>query len=248
MEQMMRTHKMISKILLIRGCKHLTLILAICFSIGSIANTQSALKLEKLKKLKVHGYIQGFNQDGNLISFRPINSKLLQNYNITTNTLENKIANENVPKSKKESLQIGTSEDLNFILIQEYGRKNRAIEPLGKNDYLNVSLSPDESKILFRVSGMASYVCDLDGNVISEFQDAEFPIWISNKQVLFARVEDDGYQYKRSDLFISDLSNDNEINITEDLDLIPLYPAYHFTSKTLGFSTPEGSIYLSEML
>lgn len=247
MEQMMKAQEMIINLLRSRTYIQIMFVFLLCFSIGLNAKGQSSIKVDQVTKLDVKGFVQAFSHDGKIIALRLSNSKLVQYYDLTTNKVLDSIPNENMHQTETKSVKVGSSADLNSIDIKEEGRANKTIQPLGKNDYLNVSLSPDKSKILFRVSGIASFICDLKGKIIYEMKEAEFPIWISDEQVLFARIEDDGYQYLSSDFYVKDLKNEDEVNVTESTDLIPLYPAYDIVSRTLGFSTPDGNIYLSKV-
>lgn len=134
------------------------------------------------------------------------------------------------------------SEDLTSIVVSEGHGKTREIAPLGKKNYLNVSVSPDGKKLLFRVSGMSSFVSTLDGQIIKKFEDAEFPSWLNNEEILYAEVEDDGYNYLSSDLYVEALDSDQRVNITTDVKVIALYPSA--AQDVVAFNTPKGDIYL----
>ncbi|VAW28123.1 hypothetical protein MNBD_BACTEROID06-1860 [hydrothermal vent metagenome] len=141
-------------------------------------------------------------------------------------------------------LEAKTSSDLySIVLIYRDGRQIE-IAPLGKRNYLNVSLSPNETKLLFRVSGLGSYVTQLDGTVIKEFKTAEFPVWLNENEILFAEVNDDGHQYVASDLYISSISSNEKLNLTSSIDAIAIYPNVSANKRKIVFNTPEGHVYL----
>jgi hypothetical protein len=137
------------------------------------------------------------------------------------------------------------SEDLYSIIVKVGQDQPFQVAPLGKNNYLNVSVSPDGSKLLFRVSGIATFVSTLDGQIIKKFDDAEFPSWFSNEEVLYAKVEDDGHNYTSSDLFIAALKSDKKVNLTANTKAIGLYPSAG--ADVVAFNTPEGEIYLIKL-
>ncbi len=145
-------------------------------------------------------------------------------------------------------LEAKTSSDLyKIVLVYRDGRQIE-IAPLGKRNYLNVSLSPDQTKLLFRVSGMGSFVTQLDGTIIKEYKSAEFPKWVNNNQVLFAEVTDDGHQYVASELYIADINKKKKINLTSSVEAIPLYPNINSLENKVVFNTPKGQVYLISLV
>ena len=145
-------------------------------------------------------------------------------------------------------LEAKASADLySIVLVYKDGSKNE-IAPLGKKNYLNISLSPDESKILFRVSGLGSYVTHLDGTVVREFKTAEFPVWLNENEILFAEVKDDGHQYVSSDLFVSSINGNEKFNLTSSVDAIAIYPNVNAKENKVVFNTPEGDTYLISLV
>ncbi len=141
-------------------------------------------------------------------------------------------------------LEAKASSDLySIVLIYRDGHQIE-IAPLGKRNYLNVSLSPDETKLLFRVSGLGSYVTQLDGTMVKEFETAEFPVWLNENEILFAEVNDDGHQYLSSDLYISSIKGNGKFNLTSSIDAIAIYPNVSANERKVVFNTPKGVVYL----
>ncbi|MCF6352181.1 MAG: hypothetical protein L3J06_04130 [Cyclobacteriaceae bacterium] len=145
-------------------------------------------------------------------------------------------------------LEAKTSSDLyKIVLVYREGRQIE-IAPLGKRNYLNVSLSPDQKKLLFRVSGMGSFVTQLDGTIIKEYKSAEFPKWVNNNEILFAEVSDDGHQYLSSDLFISSIKGEDKFNLTSSINAIAIYPNVNGMGNKVVFNTPKGQVYLISLV
>ncbi|MBV6647301.1 MAG: hypothetical protein KI790_17720 [Cyclobacteriaceae bacterium] len=136
-----------------------------------------------------------------------------------------------------------SSSDLRSIVLLSYAGA-KEITPLGDVDYINISLSPDRKKVLFRVSGMGSYIADLNGKVLGELGDVEFPKWVNDDEVLYTETEDDGYQYIRSNVYIESLAGGSKIALTVDSDAIALYPSVSQDESKVVFNTPEGELYL----
>lgn len=135
--------------------------------------------------------------------------------------------------------------ELHEIILFSVSGEQKKIQPLGASeDYLSISLSPNQEKVLFRVSGLGSFVSDLDGNVLFELGNVEFPRWISNEEVLFAQVQDDGHQYLSSDLYVTRLGSGEKELLTESLDDIPIYPSVAPSQDKIICHTPKGRLYL----
>jgi len=143
----------------------------------------------------------------------------------------------------KEDIVAYPAADLRSIILYVDGLK-KVLEPLDLTDYINVSISPDQSKILFRASGLGSFVIDLQGNIITKFKSAEFPSWLNNSKILFAVVEDNGHQYTSSSLFIGDIYTKALTNIDLDRQLVPLFPSCNYDGSKVTFNTPENHIYV----
>jgi Tol biopolymer transport system component len=149
-------------------------------------------------------------------------------------------------KAKVESKiqKVSWSEDLRKIQIHYRTGEIKEIQPLGEKDYLNVSLSPDQKRLLFRVSGMGSFITNLEGEIFAKFENAEFPSWVDDHSILYAEIIDDGYQYLKSAFIISTIDQQNSICITKGMNVIGLFPKISWDKKKVIFNTPEGDIYL----
>jgi hypothetical protein len=144
----------------------------------------------------------------------------------------------------KEIVDVKTSADLYKIIIDHRDGSQTELAPFGKRNYLNVSLSPDQSKLLFRVSGIGSFVTKLDGSVVKELKGAEFPKWVNNNEVLYSEAIDDGHEYIASELFIENVEDGFKTNLTASSNAVPLYPNIDKTGNKVAFNTPEGDIYV----
>lgn len=139
------------------------------------------------------------------------------------------------------------SADLRQIVIIHSSGDETKIAPLGSQDYLNVSLSADRSKVLFRVSGYGSFVSDLEGNILAELGNVEFPRWLDEETVIYTIIKDDGYKYVSSDLYVAAWRTGQSSKLALPKSLIPIYPDVDGVSRKLVFNTPEGNVYLVTM-
>lgn len=182
------------------------------------------------------------------VIFKPKNSKEVYSYNVNdkSSAVVEGISHirEYKASEKADVMHVYAGNRLEDIVIDN-GSTIKTIAPLGQNDYLNISLSPDQSKILFRVSGVGSFVSDLEGNVLYKNTDAQFPSWKNNNEIIYAKIEDDGYEYLSSDLYIASIDGTKQKNLTSSTDVICLYPSIQ--NNKIIFNSPEQEVYVLEI-
>jgi hypothetical protein len=185
----------------------------------------------------------GFNPviSDNTITYR--DRKLRKNFMYDISTGE-KMEVENAQRISTSGISVKAADDLTSIIVTDATGESKVIQPLGHADYLNISLSPEEDKLLFRVSGLGSFITDLNGEILSKLGKVEFPLWVTNKEILFTKTVDDGYQYRSSDLFIADESGQILLELTYKLDAIAIYPQISNDKNYVVFNTPKGDVYL----
>jgi hypothetical protein len=137
--------------------------------------------------------------------------------------------------------------DLRAIKLTFASGISKLIAPLGTNDYLNVSISPNRQQLLFRVSGVGSYVTDFEGNILNDLGNVEFPKWAGNDKILCTETIDDGYNYIKSEIFLQSIKTGVKRKLTEITDAIALYPSINEGLDKVVFNTPSGELYLIEI-
>lgn len=151
---------------------------------------------------------------------------------------------ENRDQKEKTEVSVKASDDLTSILVTNSKGETTEIAPLGRADYLNVTLSPDKSKILFRVSSLGSFITNLKGEILTEFGNVEFPSWAAGDEVLFTKTKDDGYDYLSSEVYLSTTSGEILLDLTKEIEAIAIYPSINSEGDRVVFNTPEGEVYL----
>lgn len=184
-------------------------------------------------------------KDGRTLSIFNLDKKQLTSISSNLSPEEYEVKNK---VAKGEFVLAKTSEYLDKIILVKGNGNEVVLTPKGNGDYLNVSLSPDRTKILFRVSGIGSFISDTNGQIIKELGNVEFPAWIDNESVLYAQIEDDGYRYIKSDLFIQGIRESKVRHLTNSTDAISLYPAANISQKKIAFNTPNGEIYIINLV
>ena len=168
----------------------------------------------------------------------------------TTTIASNLSPKEFVAKSSEnneEFILAKTNETLDQIILVSRNGTEVILAPQGRADYLNVSLSPDRTKVLFRVSGLGSFISDTQGTILKDLGNVEFPTWIDNETVLYASIEDDGHHYIKSDLSIQDINETNKLTITSATDAIALYPSVNKNKNRVAFNSPTGEVYIIKL-
>lgn len=144
-------------------------------------------------------------------------------------------------------VSVQATRDLRAITVTDVNGE-RTLQPLGEADYLNIALSPDQSKLIFRVSGLGSYVTDLNGKVLQELGNVEFPKWIDDETVLYTHTKDDGHNYLSSQIVLKALNDSaKELILTDDQKYVALYPAVNVEGSKVLFHTPVGEVYLIQL-
>lgn len=164
---------------------------------------------------------------------------------------DDKIYSKNLTNGKKvenpEGLTIAYSDnDLNLIVFKD--GKQYLLDPIGKGNYIWVSISPDFKNILFHKAEKGTFVCDLNGQNIVELGKINNPKWVGKDNWIIGTEEnDDGHKYLSSDIILINLMEGKRINITENTDLIALNPCVSTKFDQLVFNDEKGILYISEL-
>ena len=123
--------------------------------------------------------------------------------------------------------------------------KRIKVAPQGNDvNYIWASLSPNKQKIVYYVSEMGCYVCDIDGKN-SRFigWDCRAPQWYNNEIIISMNDQDDGHFTTKSAIMAYTL--DGKVQVLTSPDMIAMYP-FATTGKVV-FSTVQGKTYMLEV-
>ena len=148
-------------------------------------------------------------------------------------------------KTAKENLNYVTTEDLKIILFNN--DKLTVLNPLNvpESRYLWVSLSPDNQKILFTAAGKGTYVCDLNGKVVSKLGFLNAPVWYNDNFVVGMEDKDDGHIVISSKVVIVNIYSLQKLQISK-VSEIAMYPTASAQGK-IAYNTMTGKICLAEI-
>ncbi len=72
-----------------------------------------------------------------------------------------------------------------MLYLVDEGGTTRKLQPVkDSNGYLWASLSPDGTRVMFEASAKGLYVCDLNGNVVSELGQYLMPCWYNDNYII----------------------------------------------------------------
>jgi Tol biopolymer transport system component len=127
------------------------------------------------------------------------------------------------------------------MFITKNGKKIH-VAPQGNDvNYIWASLSPDQTKILYYVSELGCYVCNIDGSNSKLISiDGRAPQWYDNNTIIAMNDQDDGHYTTQSAILAFTL--DGKVQVLTTPDMIAMYP-FAAEGKVV-FSTLEGKTYL----
>ncbi len=138
--------------------------------------------------------------------------------------------------------------DNNLNLCVYRNGKKTILNPSGKGNYIWVSKSSDDSLIVYNIVGKGSFVCDFEGNIISDLGRLHALKWTYDDRWIVGMDDyDDGYNYTKSDIIKVSKDGKKRINLTQNSNIIALYPSVDNKKHQLLFNNSEGRVYKMEL-
>ncbi len=139
-----------------------------------------------------------------------------------------------------------TDNELNLSLFAN-GKKTN-INPQGKGNYIWVSISPDKTSVLYNYPQKGSFISDLNGKTIHDLGKINAAKWSDDGKWIIGMADtDDGHKYIKSDILLISSDGKTKKNLTENSDLIALYPSISPDNKKIVYNTDEGRVYLMKL-
>ena len=135
------------------------------------------------------------------------------------------------------------NEDLHMVLV--HNGKNIVLAPNGQQHAYNwASISPDGSKILYYVSGVGCFVCDIYGQGVRKIAShCRAPQWYDNNTIIGMADEDDGKYITASSIVVYTLDGKHQILV--DKHMVAMYP--YAADGKVAFSTAAGEVYILQV-
>jgi Tol biopolymer transport system component len=130
------------------------------------------------------------------------------------------------------------------IILSKNGKKI-LLDPFGNGSYIWPSLSPDNESILAYEMDHGTFICDLNGKIISRLGRKDAPVWTRDgKWIIYMDDKDNGQNLISSDIYC--ISPDGKINIllSKADNIIKLNPGTSPVENKIVYNTLNGEIYL----
>lgn len=205
--------------------------------------------LTKLTDAEGAGFNVKFSHDGKQVIFREretgadhLRYNTIVSANMEANTKSVLATQEkNNDKMVFPGAKITLTNSECMMYVNKNGKRIK-IAPQGDEvNYIWASLSPNQKKILYYVSEMGCFVCDINGKN-SQFinVDCTAPCWYDNNTIIAMNDQDDGHFTKASAIVAYTL--DGKYQVLTGPDMIAMYP--FATEGKIAFSTTDGKTYL----
>ena len=124
-----------------------------------------------------------------------------------------------------------------------------SLEKFAGKMVLNPTLSPDGKKIAFQIVSNGLFVCDVDGSNLKSFGKGSHASWAPNsKDLMFARLQDNGERFTASDIYSVNVETGVENNLTPNSDVIPVTLSVSPDGTKVAFDNDaDGNIYVIDI-
>ena len=114
---------------------------------------------------------------------------------------------------------------------------------------LNLTISPDQSKMAFEIMGGNLWVADFDGANPVDLGRGNAPSWSPDSQRLTYMVtEDDGYQFTSSDIYVINADGTGKVNISNTEERLEMHPDWSPDGNWIAYATlKSGQIFVQEV-
>lgn len=171
------------------------------------------------------------------------------------------IASKGKIESFKTQLKISTeniiakNNDIVFLIDDKIGVKNsvtgevKIFEPIKGGKCMNLSVSPDNKRIVFEIYGGNLYSMKTDGTELVNLGKGYRAKWLKDSETLIYMIsEDDGYQFTYSDIFLIKYDGTGKRNITNTVDKHEMSPSSSLMNNQIVFEViNEGSIHIMNL-
>lgn len=125
---------------------------------------------------------------------------------------------------------------------------NKALlDPLKNGSYVWPVLSPDRQQLVAYEMDTGTFVCDLQGKVLSTLGRRAAPSWTrSGKWIVYMEDKDDGHKLLSSDLFAITPDGKTVIQLTSTEGVLEMFPQCSPTENKMVCSTDDGVILILE--
>ena len=208
------------------------------------------------------GYSPDFSQNNDKIYYRSVERENMHRQNTlmcydrqllqSKNCMNSPVRLQSELNKVRMGLEFQGKESINAYteklqLIVERNGDRKVLEPLSKGSrYLWGSLSPDKTKILFTATGKGTYICDLNGKILSEIGYLNAPVWYDDHKIVGMADKDNGdYITESSVVMVS--ADGKQRQVLSLFTEIAMYSTTNWKSGKIAYNTLEGEIIVLEL-
>ena len=124
--------------------------------------------------------------------------------------------------------------------------KKVVLKPHGEENYICASLSPDQTRILFRTK-KGTAICDLNGKeLVNLGREINAPVWYGNDYVVGMDSEHDGYYNTSAAIVIASVETKEMQYLTDPADM-GIFPNVDAASGRIVYGTESGDIRMLQL-
>ena len=124
--------------------------------------------------------------------------------------------------------------------------KKIVLKPHGEENYICASLSPDQTRILFRTK-RGTAICDLNGQeLVNLGREINAPVWYGNDYVVGMDSEHDGYHNTSAAIVIASVETKEMQYLTDPADM-GIFPNVDAASGRIVYCTEGGDIRMLQL-
>ena len=200
-------------------------------------------KMTTISRAENAGFDVKISKDGNQIAFTERTYRIGQEA-LEKNLCVNLATNTQTPVAKRAAAQ----ESVNLlnedgIMYVERNGERTLLAPFGTDNtiYIWTSLSPDQTKVCYYLSGKGCYVCNLDGsNNTLVSKDCHAAQWYDNNTLVAMHDKDNGHYITAASIVAYTL--DGKVQVLTSPDMIAMDPVA--ANGKIAFTTINGKTYL----
>jgi len=130
------------------------------------------------------------------------------------------------------------------ILLIRNGKKV-LLDPIAEGSYIWPVLSPGKDRIAAYEMSKGTFICDLEGNIISMLGRRNAAVWSGDgKWLIYMDDKDDGHRITGSEIMAVSADGKTTLQLTDTREITEMFPNVSPAGNKIVLSSNEGDVYL----
>lgn len=125
--------------------------------------------------------------------------------------------------------------------------KTVSIDPQGRGSYIWPSISPDGTRVLYRLVGKGTFTCNLDGSDVRAVGNFMYPVWAGNDVVVAVREHEGHAQVLTASELVAVDATTGAVQDLTGSDIIVTAPSATADGGKIAFTDTKGALYIMEI-